>query len=140
MGWEGRYLYTFVIGSMHYGEHQEYSFEVQSDTATKLYQVSSKPGLTFNYIYDLNHRWEHALTLEAIQPSNMRIPYPICLAGERAVPPEDCHTLGGYSDFLEAIMNPCHENHDTAKRIAGGPFHPENFDLKEINERLKCIR
>ena len=38
--------------------------------------------------------------------------YPICLAGKRVCPPEDCGGIWGYADFLEATETPQHPEHE----------------------------
>jgi hypothetical protein len=50
------------------------------------------------------------------------------LEGERACPPEDCGGIWGYGDFVEAIHNPEHEQHDELLEWVGGKFDPEKFD------------
>jgi Plasmid pRiA4b ORF-3-like protein len=50
--------------------------------------------------------------------------YPRCIAGKRACPPEDCGGPWGYGDFLEAIQNPNHEQHEKMLEWSGGTFDP----------------
>ncbi len=64
----------------------------------------------------------------------------MCLAGERACPPEDCGGVCGYDEFREAIRDPEHEQHEDMLEWIGGSFDPEAFDLDEINRELKGIR
>ncbi len=46
----------------------------------------------------------------------------------------------GYADFLEAIADPSHPEHDEYLEWIGGEFDPEVFDMKGINEKLRAIR
>jgi hypothetical protein len=39
------------------------------------------------------------------------VEYPQCLEGERACPPEDVGGIEGYADYLEALADPNHEEH-----------------------------
>ena len=66
--------------------------------------------------------------------------YPICLAGSRACPPEDVGGIGRYHDFLDAIANAAHPEHDDFTEWIGGTFDPEAFDLNEINQKLHKLK
>ena len=35
------------------------------------------------------------------------------IKGKKACPPEDCGGIWGYSDFLDAIQDPKHEEHES---------------------------
>jgi hypothetical protein len=78
--------------------------------------------------------------LEKILPSESKTRYPVCLGGARACPPEDCGGVGGYVDFLQAISDVDHEEHDEMLEWIGGEFDPEEFDLDLVNQGLKTIR
>lgn len=41
-----------------------------------------------------------------------------------------------YHDFLEAIGDPEHEEHEAMLEWVGGDFDPETFDLAALNKRL----
>ncbi len=141
IGWENRRLYEFIVGNLHFGEHHpEYSYEMKSDNAAKLYQVATLTGTKFIYVYDFSARWQHDVLVENVMASAMGLRHSLCLAGERACPPEDCTSVGGYAHFLEAIRDPNHEEHDTMHDWIGDAFNPEAFDLNAVNERLKGIR
>ena len=62
---------------------------------------------------------------------------PVCLAGARACPPEDVGGIGGYEDFLKAIGDPQHPEHQEFLDWIGGEFDPEAFDVDEVNEILR---
>ena len=66
--------------------------------------------------------------------------YPRCITGKRACPPEDCGGPWGYGDFLEAIQNPNHPEHEDMLEWIGGKFDPEKFDIEAVNKELGRIR
>jgi hypothetical protein len=43
----------------------------------------------------------------------------------------------GYADFLEAIADPDHEEHDDLLRWAGGRFDPDAFSPAAATRRMK---
>ena len=55
------------------------------------------------------------------------------MAGERACPPEDVGVTGGYQDFVAAIANPEHEEHESLLVWVGGAFDPRGFDINSVN-------
>ena len=96
------------------------------------------------YTYDVGDNWRHIVLLEDILPRRRRVDYPWCVEGERACPPEDCGGAHGYEDFLNIIMDPGHEEHNSMLEWAGGEFHPEHFDCSEVffddpAERLEAL-
>ncbi len=63
--------------------------------------------------------------------------YPICIKGKRACPPEDIGGVWGYVEFLEAIKDPGHSEHEDLLKWIGGEFNPEKFNLENINNALE---
>jgi hypothetical protein len=63
--------------------------------------------------------------------------YPHCLKGRRACPPEDVGGVWGYENFLEALRDPRHDEHEDYLTWVGGEFDPQAFDLEEVNARLQ---
>jgi hypothetical protein len=43
----------------------------------------------------------------------------------------------GYAEFLSAIQDPKHDEHDQKLAWVGGVFDPEGFDLNAINRALR---
>jgi hypothetical protein len=60
-------------------------------------------------------------------PEHFLSTYPLCVKGGRSCPPEDVGGVWGYSEFVEALADPKHEQHDEFVEWAG-PFDPEEFD------------
>lgn len=63
-----------------------------------------------------------------------------CLAGEHACPPEDVGGAHGYSDFLAAIADPTHEQHQEYVAWRSDSFEPGRFDISTVNQRLAKIK
>ena len=72
------------------------------------------------YSYDFGDGWMHAVTLREILDRDPRMAYPRCTGGGRACPPEDCGGPWGYPDFLQAISDPDHEEHESMLEWTGG--------------------
>ena len=77
----------------------------------------------FKYDYDMGDGWEHRIVIEsAPAPKVHGLPLPICVAGENACPPQDVGGPHGYADFLGALGDRQHEQHDDMMRWIGGVF------------------
>jgi hypothetical protein len=62
-----------------------------------------RKGQTFSYEYDFGDSWQHAVKVERIVPYDPSVALPVCLAGARACPPEDCGGFPGYANVLRAL-------------------------------------
>ncbi len=140
MGWDDYHLHQFMIDSQIYGnpEYDEYGDqETQNEKKYRLDQFVHSDGFKFRYEYDFGDGWLHDLVVEKILPKERGLDYPICIKGKRACPPEDVGGVWGYDNFLEAIADPTHEEHNDYLEWIGGEFDPTAFDLDGVNERLR---
>jgi hypothetical protein len=146
MGWQECHLHLFKIGSEHYGDPDQWPKEFADDVDTlnegtaKLSQLLAKGVQKFLYTYDMGDCWEHTVRIEKTFPAEPGVKYPRCSGGQRACPPEDCGGAWGYGDFVEAIQDPKHEQHDELLEWVGGEFDPEEFDLEETDKALEQVR
>lgn len=87
-----------------------------------------RPGQRIAYLYDFGDDWKHSVTLLGIRAREKGRRYPLCVAGERACPPEDCGGPPGYMRLLEALRKP--EAPELAEVADWAPrgFDPERFD------------
>jgi hypothetical protein len=90
------------------------------------------PGDRCDYEYDFGDGWEHEVMLERVSAREPKTRYPRCLDGARACPPEDCGGAGGYEEFLSAIGDPSHEEHERMLEWVGGCFDPAEFDPQAV--------
>jgi hypothetical protein len=139
MNWEDYHLHEFTIGRRLYSvpdpDDDMYERKVIDEQQVRLCEVVPRVGTQFLYLYDFGDSWHHELLLEAIVMPDSKLQYPRCIAGERRTPPEDVGGIPGYEDYLEAIADPDHEEHENMLRWRG-PFDPEAFSADEVNSRL----
>jgi hypothetical protein len=82
--------------------------------------------------YDFGDGWEHEIVFEGIEDQVQKKKYPLCLAGSRACPPEDCGGTWGYEELLETLRNPSHEEYESMLEWLGGSYDPEAFDSTKV--------
>lgn len=141
MGWSDSHLHQFMIGGISYGlPDPDNEQEVRDERKVKLSQLLSAPKQALRYEYDFGDGWEHQIVLEKVLVPAPDVNYPRCTAGKRACPPEDCGGIWGYADFLEAIADANHPEHDELLEWVGGAFDPEQFDSTAVNQELQRVR
>jgi hypothetical protein len=141
-GWWDYHLHLFEIAGMEFvntPDWEEDGEQYQDDSRAKLGDLIPRfvpEGGKFIYIYDMGDYWEHEIQVEKILPDSDQQKTPMILAGRRRCPPEDVGGPWGYENFLEAIRDPRHPEHDSFLEWIGGEFDPEDFDLEATNRDL----
>lgn len=140
MGWTNSHLHRFTINETRYSDRRfeldEYDADVEDEFNVALRDAVPKVSAHFRFEYDFGDGWEHDVVVEKIVQAEPGRSYPVGVAGERACPPEDCGGVWGYADFLEAIRDPKHEEHEETLEWVGGEFDPDAFNVDELNGRL----
>ncbi len=143
MGWENSHLHCFQIGNMRYADPRlmDDGFDELGETSYARVRVSNLvtkhgPKMKLNYLYDYGDSWAHTIQLEKVAEADAHGPYPRCIDGALACPPEDVGGVWGFVDFVETITNPKHEQHDEYLEWHG-PFDPEKFDPVVATRRMK---
>ena len=99
MGWLDYHLHIFEIINPSKDMKEEIGVpdeDFESDTKTlpgrklKIADYFSMDNAKANYQYDFGDNWEHTIKLEKIVARAEDAQYPVCIAGKRACPPEDC--------------------------------------------------
>ncbi|HUF60651.1 MAG TPA: plasmid pRiA4b ORF-3 family protein [Verrucomicrobiales bacterium] len=135
MGWTDSHLHQFEAQGQLYGEPDpEFGLSVKDETRVPLGQVLPQEGASMLYEYDFGDGWIHQIVLEKILPASAELKVPSCIAGARACPPEDCGGAGGYAEFLKAIKDPSHPEHEEMLEWSGGDFDPASFDTEAMNK------
>jgi hypothetical protein len=151
MGWTDTHLHEFRLKNPKTKRNinigfpdEDFGTKVSPGWKKKIADFFTEENSKADYAYDFGDGWHHEVELEAILPPQKGTKYPLCMDGKRACPPEDCGGPYGYQDFLDIIMDPAHEEHDSMLDWAGGEFHPEHFVCSEVifddpAERLKNL-
>ncbi|MCK4626638.1 MAG: plasmid pRiA4b ORF-3 family protein [Phycisphaerae bacterium] len=124
----------FVTKVTPWGEPTE--MEGEDENAVTLGEVCPKVKSKLIYEYDFGDGWEHVIEVQKIVEPEDGVEYPVCLAGKKACPPEDCGGVWGYYELLETIADHEHEQHEEMLEWLGGEFDPDAFDLEEVNTVL----
>ncbi|TDO30008.1 pRiA4b ORF-3-like protein [Kribbella sp. VKM Ac-2527] len=136
MGWTNSHLHEFEIAGRDYGEIDPDAPEDLLEAADFTLEKVARKGDKFDYLYDFGDGWRHQVTVEQVLPASDEPVTVQCLAGRRNCPPEDVGGTGGYEDFLEAYLDPAHEDHRRYRDWLGDGFDPDAFDRASINADL----
>jgi hypothetical protein len=143
MGWTDSHLHRFVTDDGNRYESKDPELDPDSaardEARARLNSLLGTPGERLSYDYDYGDGWEHDIVLVRVCAPDPALAYPLCLAGERACPPEDCGWLTGYYSILEIVANPQHEEHEEMQEWLGEGFDPAAFDRDEVNELLASV-
>lgn len=138
MGWTNSHLHHFYQGQVYYGPVDLLDdLAVEDERRVTVGDVLRRLRQRITYEYDFGDGWEHDVVLEARVEREPRVRYPRVVAGERACPPEDVGGAWGYAEFLAAVADPAHPEHDDLLDWYGDDFDPEAFDLAATDRRVR---
>jgi hypothetical protein len=140
MGWTNSHLHVFRVGKNSYGmcDDDDPEEEIDEKGITVLRALGDERR--FAYDYDFGDGWEHDVVIEELTWSDLGLKFAVCLDGQNACPPEDVGGPRGYSEFLAAISDPKHEEHESFLEWVGGSFDPAEFSVASANAELQRVR
>jgi hypothetical protein len=134
MGWGNYHLHAFDIGGEQYGDLSQMS-DCQSEARMTLQKLRSAGVTRFLYTYDFGDSWDHMITIEKVIAPPEGTLRPVCVAGKRACPPEDCGGAWGYAELLDIMANPDHpERKERLESVR--PINPDAFSIEAVNRSL----
>lgn len=145
MGWQNSHMHQYIINDEYYGEpHPDLGFEVRNEQKFKLQQLVGEKDKFF-YEYDFGDSWLHKIEVEKVIAPEPGMKYPVCLTGKRNGPLEDVGGIWGYEEFLKAMKDKKHPDHEDMRNWLEEAYEledydPNEFDLDEINEELKKLK
>ena len=154
MGWSDMHLNQFIIHGKRYGVYHSGGITFSDDpTAIRLIDLQLREREKFRYDYNFFDNWKHQLRVEQILYPEQPLAMPVCMAGKRSVPPENC---GGPWAFQQKKQDYglCYAYEVIADILDGGSetlearreeevcllqqyLSSEAFDRKAVNRRLQ---
>jgi len=135
MGWDDSHLHAFDVGDQRYGRRGTLD-DVADESRLTLNSLVKSGVDRFSYTYDFGDDWEHLIVIEKREPPLKGRFYPVCIAGKRNCPPDDCGGVPGYERLLEILADPAHPEHAELVEWIGEEFDPEEFDINNANAAL----
>lgn len=115
MGWTDSHLYELRAGVVGWGVPDPdgyYDGPLHASKSNLLDVLEDVGTKTIHYIYDFGDNWHHVIKVEKIDDVIPGADFPRLVRAIGACPPEDVGGFPGYADFLEAIADPKHDEHD----------------------------
>jgi hypothetical protein len=143
MGWANTHLYVFEADSATWGapDPDFGSDDLPSNKATLADVLEDTGAHSIRYIYDFGDNWDLKLQVGKITdpiPGNL---YPCLIDAAGQCPPEDVGGIPGYEEFLQAMADPEHAEHQHLKEWFGGSFDPGTPPVDELRfEVLKLAK
>lgn len=144
-GWWNYHLHQFEIEGVRYGppepDGMDFGLEMEDESGVWLSDLlaKSKRKARWVYEYDFGDGWRHEILFEGYPSKEAKQKYPLCLEGAKACPPEDVGGPWGYADYLAALADPEHEQHEEMQGWRG-PFDPEAFDPRKATTAMRKVR
>jgi hypothetical protein len=143
MGWNDSHLFEFDIGGKVYADPQPYDDDwgrkVYKAKGIRLQTLVGRGVERFVYVYDFGDNWRHDIVIESVNDGEADIDYPAFVDGAWRCPPDDVGSSGGFMDFLEAVLDPGHEEHRRMLEWYGGPFDPKDINEAQVRRVLSWI-
>jgi Plasmid pRiA4b ORF-3-like protein len=139
MPFENYHLFLFEIGNERYGLPDPEWDHVRTTLDAKNFKLGTliERGVkAFSYTYDFGDDWRHSVTIENVTAADPALDYPRFIDGSRRAPPEDVGGIPGFEEFLAAMANPDHPEHQRLVEWYGGPFDPNDLNLPVISSRI----
>lgn len=138
--WFDYQTHLFTLDDMRFGNPQrkeESTIEDDRDVTLADLDLASRDRL--QYEYQFGEGWKVDIRVEKTIVMEKGVAYPLCIAGERAGPPEDCGGLEAYHDMLACIKEPDTDLGREWIEWLGPAYDPAVCDLEKINKALRKL-
>ncbi len=135
--WFDYQTHAFNLDDLRFGNPlKRDELTIEDDRDVTLADLDLEHRERFTYGYHFGEGWQIDLAVEKIGGVGKGVRYPICPAGERAGPPEDCGGVEAFHDMLACIKEPQTELGREWLEWLGPDYDPAACDLDRINKAL----
>ncbi len=138
--WFDYQTHAFVLDNLRFGnpaQREDLNIEDDRDITLTDFDLTSRERLL--YEYNFGGGWQVEVKVEKIVPVEKGHAYPLCLAGDRAGPPEDCGGLEAFHDMLACIKEPESDLGREWLEWLGPQYNPGLCDVEKINKNLRKL-
>lgn len=139
MGWYGCHLSEIRFDGKIYGDCAEDPTDDWLDWTKYTLRDILKPSSKYlHYCYDFGDNWQLTAKIELKSTLDPEAPYPVCVNGKNASPPEDVGSYTGFEDFIRIMSNPKHKEYkETSEWYGLDMFDPMYFSVDEVNSIIQ---
>jgi hypothetical protein len=138
--WFDYQTHAFNLDELRFGNPlKREELVIEDDRDVTLADLDLEHHERFTYGYHFGEGWQVEVRVEKNEAAQKGAHYPLCVAGERAGPPEDCGGLEAYHDMLACIKEPQSELGREWLEWLGPDYDPNACDLEKINKALKKL-
>jgi hypothetical protein len=138
--WFDYQTHSFALDDLKFGnpvKRDELNIEDDRDVTLADLNLANRDRMT--YEYHIGEGWKVDVRVEKTAAAGRGVQYPVCVAGERAGPPEDCGGIEAFHDMLACLKEP---NSELGREWLGwlGPEYDSAVcDLDKINKGLRKL-
>lgn len=138
--WFDYQTHAFNLDDLRFGNPlKRDALTIEDDRDVTLADLDLEHRERFTYGYHFGEGWQVQARVEKTDTVQKGATYPLCTAGERAGPPEDCGGLEAFHDMLACIKEPHTELGREWIEWLGPDYRPEICDVEKINKALKKL-
>jgi hypothetical protein len=138
--WFDYQTHSFALDDLKFGNPVKRDDAViEDDRDVTLAELDLSHRERFMYEYHFGEGWQVEVRIEKLGVAEKGFRYPLCLAGERAGPPEDCGGLEAFHDMLACLKAPLSELGREWHDWLGPDYDPALCDLDKVNRALRRL-
>jgi len=138
--WFDYQTHTFALDDLKFGNPvKRDELNIEDDRDVTLADLNLVHRDKMAYEYQIGEGWRVDVRVEKTVAPGKGTPYPLCVAGERAGPPEDCGGLEAFHDMLACLKEPASELGREWLGWLGPDYDPNACDLDKVNRALRKL-